>query len=127
MAKLSEDTFDMFDEPTPARSDAAGGDQPREEKPAKPSADPQKPPRQGKSPRGRREAEAPAELGEDALGDWRWRLGASARKAAADRRRAAASLHAWESLAAEARSAGVPDRMLLAAALEADIELPPAT
>jgi hypothetical protein len=117
----------VFDDPTPARAPAADDKPAPQEKPATPPTDTQKPPRQGKPLRGRRDAEVPAELGEDALGDWRWRLGASARKAAADRRRANASLHAWESLAAEARSAGVPDRMLLAAALEADIELPRAT
>jgi hypothetical protein len=58
------------------------------------------------------------------LGDWRWRLGASARKAVAAQKRAREAAQAWERVVAQARIEGVPERMLMAAALEADVDLP---
>lgn len=118
------DYNEVFDEPTPPRSDAAGNGQGREESHKDAPPPPPKAPRQGKRPRAPREAEAPAEMDKDALGDWRWRLGASARKAAAAQQRAAEAARAWERVVTEARNAGVPDRLLMAAALEADIDLP---
>lgn len=55
---------------------------------------------------------------------WRWQLGATARKARAAQRKAAQSTAAWERLVAEARVAGVPELLLLAAAADAELELP---
>jgi len=55
---------------------------------------------------------------------WRWQLGATARKAAAGQRRAAQATAAWERLVADARQAGVPEVLLLAAASDAEVELP---
>jgi len=119
MAKLNDDKFDMFAEPTAPRAGSA-------EKPADDPAASRPRPVSAKPARARTVAETPAEMSSDALGDWRWRLGASARKAVADRRRADASAAAWARLVTQARNAGVPERMLMAASLEADIDLPPA-
>jgi hypothetical protein len=55
---------------------------------------------------------------------WQWQLGATARKAAAAQRRAHEAAQAWERLVADARNAGVPERLAMAAALEADVDLP---
>jgi hypothetical protein len=111
--------FSTFDGATPPVSPAAREETPVEPPAAKP-ANTQPP----KPARPRTVAEAPAEVDKDALGDWRWRLGATARKAAAAQQRANEAARAWERVVAEARNAGVPDRLLMAAALEADVDLP---
>jgi hypothetical protein len=56
---------------------------------------------------------------------WRWHLGAVARKARAAQARAAESTAAWEALVARARAEGVPERMVIAAAADADLDPPP--
>lgn len=68
-----------------------------------------------------------AGLDADTLGRWRWQLGAHARKAAAARARAAAAMTAWERLARDARNTGVPERLIVAAAADAGVDLPGAT
>lgn len=120
-----EEYNEVFDEPTPARAKGADGNgQTREEKPAEPPAAKPASARPVKPARGRTVAEKPAELSKDELGDWQWRLGASARKAVAAQRRAQEAALAWERVVMQARIEGVPERMLMAAALEADIDLP---
>jgi hypothetical protein len=124
MATLDNDEFDVFDDTTPPRSDAADGEQTREEKPAEPPAASDRPKRPAKSARTRTVAEVPVELDTEELGDWQWRLGASARKAVAARKKADMAERAWKRVVADARAKGVPERMLMAAALEADVDLP---
>lgn len=115
MAKLGEQ-FNMYDDPTPPRADA--------EKPAEPPAAPAKPTRPARPARGRTAVEVPPELDKDVLDRWQWQLRATAGKAVAAQRRAREATQAWERLVADARNAGVPDRLCMAAALEADIDLP---
>jgi hypothetical protein len=69
-------------------------------------------------------ADRDAGLDAETLNRWRWQLGASARKAAASRDRAEAATKAWERVAAEAIQAGVPARLVTAAAADAGIEAP---
>jgi hypothetical protein len=57
---------------------------------------------------------------------WRWLLGATAGKGRAALDRADEAVGAWERLIAQARIEGVPERLLMAAALEADMDLPAA-
>jgi hypothetical protein len=114
------DYNEVFADPTPPRSGAADGAEEPQDTPER-TGERRRP---GRRPRALRSAETRAELGKEELGDWQWRLGASAGKAAADERRVDASKRAWEGLVAEARSAGVPERLLMAAALEADVDLP---
>jgi hypothetical protein len=111
--------FSTFDGATPPVSPAAEPETPTEPPAAKPVNTPP-----SKPARARTVAEAPAQLDKDALGDWQWRLGATAGKAAKARQRANDAARAWERVVAEARNAGVPDRLLMAAALEADVDLP---
>jgi hypothetical protein len=111
--------FSTFDGATPPVSPAAEPETPVEPPAARPAAT-----RPAKPARSRTVAEVPAEVDKDALGDWRWRLGATARKAAAAQQRANEAARAWERVVAEARNAGVPERLLMAAALEADVDLP---
>lgn len=68
----------------------------------------------------------PAELSREERALWRQRLGAVAGKLAADQRRADTSARSWARVVAEARAGGVPERLLMAAALEADVDLPAA-
>jgi hypothetical protein len=107
--------FNPFDGATPPVSPAAREETPAEPPTAKPPAKPARTPVA---------AEVPAQMDKDALAGWRWRLGATAGKAAAAQRRANEAARAWERVVAEARSAGVPERLLMAAALEADVDLP---
>jgi hypothetical protein len=58
------------------------------------------------------------------LARWRWSLGASSRKAAAARAKAAAAMAAWERLVADARQAGIPERLVVGAAADADLDVP---
>lgn len=119
MAKLGE-KFDMFGDTTEPRADSGS----RTETPAEtPAAKPEteRPARPVRKPT---RAEKPEEMDKDELGDWRWRLGASARKAVAAQQRAREATNAWERIVTQARIEGVPERMLMAAALEADIDLP---
>jgi hypothetical protein len=58
------------------------------------------------------------------LGRWRWTLGAISRKAAATRKRADEAQREWERLVADARSVGVPERLIVAAASDADLPVP---
>lgn len=120
MAKLNDDKFDPFADATPPRADAAGNGQGREETPAaKPAAV-----RPARPARTRTVAETPPEMDKDVLDRWQWQLRATAGKAVAAQRRANEAAQAWERLVADARNAGVPERLAMAAALEADIDLP---
>jgi hypothetical protein len=65
---------------------------------------------------------AEPELTEGMLGRWRWQLGATARKVAATQARANAALADWEHLVADAATAGVPERLVVAAAADAGID-----
>lgn len=58
------------------------------------------------------------------LGRWRWQLGATARRAVAARARADSAMAAWERLVADAARAGVPGRLVVAAAADAGIDAP---
>jgi hypothetical protein len=116
-AKLG--SFSTFDGATPPVSPAA-----REETPADPPAPKPAAVRPAKPARTRTAAEAPAEMDKDVLDRWQWQLRATAGKAVAAQRRAQEAVQAWERLVADARHAGVPDRLPMAAALEADIDLP---
>jgi len=96
-----------------------------------------------KSPPGRRGASRPrktpgmaprsaapapdTELDTETLGRWRWQLSATARKAAAARARSDAAMTAWERLVADAEAAGVPGRLVVAAAADAGIDAPGAS
>ena len=124
MAKLNDDKFDPFADTTPPRADAAGNGQGREEKPAEPPV--AKPPaaRPARPARTPKAAEVPAEMSKEERARWRWLLGATAGKGRAALDRADEAVRAWERLVAQARIEGVPERMLMAAALEADIDLP---
>jgi hypothetical protein len=62
----------------------------------------------------------------ETLGRWRWQLSATARKAAAARTRATTAVSAWEHLVADAANAGVPGRLVVAAAADAGIDPPEA-
>jgi hypothetical protein len=131
MATLDSDEFDLFDDTTPPRSGAAEAAPsstddapPRDEGPGGPSAAPPKRKRKTKSARIDIATEEGPELSAEELEDWRWRLGATARRSAAAHRRARDAARAWERLVARARSEGVPERMVMAAALEADVDLP---
>lgn len=97
-------------EETPTEAPVGNG---QAERPAKPA-------------RTRTVAEVPAEMDKDVLDRWQWQLRATAGKAVAAQRRADEAVQAWERLVADARNAGVPDRLPTAAALEADIDLPAA-
>ena len=107
--------------PVPADNGQARDERATEKPAAKPpTVRPARPARTAKA------AEEPAEMSKDELGDWRWRLGASARKAVAAQQRAHEAAQAWERVVTQARIEGVPERLLMAAALEADMELPEA-
>ena|ERR1019366_439941 len=54
---------------------------------------------------------------------WRWTLGASARKAAATRSKADVAMADWERLVADAEKAGVPVRLVVAAAADAGMDI----
>ncbi|MGA2831118.1 MAG: hypothetical protein ABSF03_33965 [Streptosporangiaceae bacterium] len=69
-------------------------------------------------------SEASPELDAATLSRWRWQLGATARKAAAARARADAALADWERLAADAAAGGVPRRLVVSAAADADLDPP---
>jgi hypothetical protein len=73
-----------------------------------------------------RAATPPAGADMDAaqLGRWRWQLGATARKAVAARSRADAAAADWDRLVADAAAAGVPGRLVVAAAADAGLESP---
>ena len=58
------------------------------------------------------------------LGRWRWSLGASARKAVAAQARADTAQAAWDRLVADARAAGIPERLVVAAAADAGLDVP---
>ncbi len=58
------------------------------------------------------------------LSRWRWQLGATARKAVAARTRADAATADWVRLVADARSAGIPARLIVAAAADAGLAMP---
>jgi hypothetical protein len=122
MAKLGE-KFDMFDDATPPRADGASTreENPAETPPAKPPAT--RPARPARTPKA---AEEPAEMGKEERARWRWLLGATAGKGRAALDRADEAVRAWEHLVAQARIEGVPERLLMAAALEADMDLPAA-
>jgi hypothetical protein len=81
-------------------------------------------PASSKAPRRGRPADETAapEMDEALLGRWRWQLGATARKAVAAQARAEAALADWERLIADAKAAGVPERLMVAAAADADLD-----
>jgi hypothetical protein len=121
MAKLNEDKFDVFDDPTPPRADGAGR---REEEPTGETADPPPPPRQGGRPRAPRSAEKPAEMSKALRNHWRTTLQNAARKLARDREQLDESEQAWADTVTEARALGIAPNVLVAAAADADVELP---
>lgn len=94
---------------------------PAETPPAKPAAV-----RQAKPARTPKAAEEATEMGKEERARWRWLLGATAGKGRAALDRADEAMRAWERLVAQARIEGVPERLLMAAALEADMDLPAA-
>ena len=57
------------------------------------------------------------------LSRWRWQLGATARKAAATRSKADVAMADWERLVADAEKAGVPVRLVVAAAADAGMDI----
>jgi hypothetical protein len=57
------------------------------------------------------------------LSRWRWQLGASARKAAATRSKADVAMADWERLVVDAEKAGVPVRLVVAAAADAGMDI----
>ena len=67
---------------------------------------------------------AAPDLDDALLTRWRWSLSAAARKAAATQERAQEAAAAWERLVADARTAGVPERLLLGAAVTAGVDVP---
>ena len=67
---------------------------------------------------------AAPDLDDALLTRWRWSLSAAARKAAATQERAQEAMTAWERLVADARTAGVPERLLLGAAVTAGVGVP---
>jgi hypothetical protein len=69
-------------------------------------------------------AEVPAEMDKRVKAFWRTNLQNSARKLARDREQLDESEQAWASTVAEARALGVPANVILAAAADADVELP---
>jgi hypothetical protein len=118
------DYNEVFDEPTPPRAAAADGEQAAAETPAEPPAAPSERRYERTFAEAHPKAEAPTEMDKGVLDRWQWQLRATAGKAVAAQRRAREAMQAWERLVADARNAGVPDRLLMAAALEADVDLP---
>jgi hypothetical protein len=106
--------------PAPADSGQSEGT-PAEAPAAKPAG--VRPARPARTPK---TAEEPAEMGKEERARWRWLLGATAGKGRAALDRADGATRAWERLVAQARIEGVPERLLMAAALEADMDLPAA-
>lgn len=104
--------------PSPPRRKEPAGDTPQPHRsperraPAAPAAPAAAPPAEADS------------LDPAALGRWRWQLGATARKAAAAQRKAEAATADWARLVADAGAAGVPERMIVAAAADAGIDAP---
>lgn len=74
-------------------------------------------------------AETPAppaapDLDDALLSRWRWSLSATARKAGAARHRADVAQAEWERLVTDARTAGIPARLIVAAAADAGVDVP---
>ena len=67
--------------------------------------------------------EAP-DMDDALLSRWRWSLGATARKAVAAQARADTAQAAWDRLVADARAAGIPERLVVAAAADAGLDVP---
>src|ERR1017187_6023013 len=57
------------------------------------------------------------------LATWRWTLGAKALKAAATRTKAEAAMAGWQRVVADAERAGVPARLVVAAAAGANLDM----
>jgi hypothetical protein len=57
------------------------------------------------------------------LATWRWTLGAKALKAAATRTKAEAAMAEWQRVVADAEQAGVPARLVVAAAAGANLDM----
>ncbi|MFI6603763.1 hypothetical protein ACIBHX_46670 [Nonomuraea sp. NPDC050536] len=74
--------------------------------------------------RGRSRRTASAELPKSERDDWRWRLRSLAGKLAADEKALQETEQRWETLVTQARTAGVPDTMLLVALMDAGVEEP---
>jgi hypothetical protein len=84
------------------------------------------PPPAGETPSPAAPAAGPdGDMDDALLSRWRWQLGATARKAVAARARADAAALAWERLVADAQAAGVPPRLVVAAAADAGLDVPP--
>jgi hypothetical protein len=96
----------------------------REETPAEPPAPKPAATRPAKPARTRTVAEVPAEMDKRRKARWRRDLQNAARKLAVDRARVAESEDAWVDTVTDARDAGVPANVILAAAADADVELP---
>jgi hypothetical protein len=120
-----EEYNEVFDEPTAPRADTAATLR-REEKPIESPAPKPRAARPARPARTPKAAEEPAEMSKEERARWRWLLGATAGKGRAAVDRADDAVRAWERLVAQARIEGVPERLLMAAALEADMDLPAA-
>ena len=92
----------------PAQRRAAG----KRSKPARPGTATTPPP------------ESVPEIDDPALLEtWRWTLGAKALKAAATRAKAEAAMAEWQRVVADAEQAGVPARLVVAAAAGANLDM----
>jgi hypothetical protein len=76
---------------------------------------------------GRAATPPPAGMDDALLRRWRHSLGATALKLAADQRRLNATAAEWERLRADAEAAGVPARLVVAAAADAGLDAPDGT
>lgn len=98
--------------------------------PEEPAAAPPPVPPNGTVPAPERAPQAPAasppppEMDERRQNRWRHDLSATALKVVAARRRADEAVAEWETLLADARTAGVPGHLIVAAAAAANLETP---
>lgn len=74
--------------------------------------------------RARKKAQVPGQIEPRLKAFWRTNLQNAARKLAVDRARVLESEDAWVDTVADARDAGVPANVILAAAADADVEVP---
>jgi len=100
------------------------------DRPAEPAASPPPAPSNGTVPAPERAPEAPVasppppEMDEARQARWRHDLNAYALKVVAARTRAEGAVREWETLLADARAAGVPGHLIVAAAAAANLETP---
>ncbi|HEY4418576.1 MAG TPA: hypothetical protein VGN22_03610, partial [Pseudonocardia sp.] len=108
----------------PAAPAPADNGQQREETPAEPPPVKPAPVRPARPARARTVVEASGQMDKHERARWRTSLQNAARKLAADRARVLESEDAWVDTVTDARDAGVPANVILAAAADADVELP---